>query len=112
MLTRPRIALTLLAALFLLALPAVASAAVYEVNSTADEEDLLSNGICLTLGGNCTLRAAIEESKLDGKPFKSCRSPKTYKKLKSGKHVFKVRATDRAGNVDPTPAKRKFTVLG
>lgn len=52
------------------------------------------------------------QCKLDAKPFKSCRSPKTYKKLKPGKHVFKVRAIDRAGNVDPTPAKRKFTVLG
>jgi CSLREA domain-containing protein len=51
------------------------------------------------------------QCKLDGKPFKPCRSPKTYKKLKPGKHVFKVRAIDRAGNVDPTPAKRKFTVL-
>jgi hypothetical protein len=51
------------------------------------------------------------QCKMDRKPFKGCRSPKTYKKLKPGKHVFKVRAIDRAGNVDPTPAKRKFTVL-
>lgn len=51
------------------------------------------------------------QCKLDRKPFKTCRSPKTYKKLKPGKHVFKVRAIDKAGNVDPTPAKRKFTVL-
>ena len=51
------------------------------------------------------------QCKLDGKPFKPCRSPKTYKKLKPGKHVFKVRAIDKAGNVDATPAKRKFTVL-
>lgn len=51
------------------------------------------------------------QCKLDKKPFKACGSPKTYKKLKPGKHVFKVRAIDKAGNVDPTPAKRKFTVL-
>lgn len=51
------------------------------------------------------------ECKLDHKPFKKCSSPKKYKKLKPGKHVFKVRAIDKAGNVDPTPAKRKFTVL-
>jgi hypothetical protein len=30
--------------------------------------------------------------------------------LKPGKHVFKVRATDKAGNVGAA-AKRKFTVL-
>jgi CSLREA domain-containing protein len=51
------------------------------------------------------------QCKLDKGKFKTCRSPKTYKKLKLGKHVFKVRATDKAGNVSK-PAKRKFTVLG
>jgi hypothetical protein len=51
------------------------------------------------------------QCKLDRKPFKACASPKKYKKLKPGKHVFKVRAIDKAGNVDPTPAKRSFTVL-
>lgn len=51
------------------------------------------------------------QCKLDKKPFRPCRSPRTYKKLKPGKHVFKVRALDKAGNADPTPAKRKFTVL-
>lgn len=50
--------------------------------------------------------------KLDRGPYRVCKSPKTYKKLKPGKHVFKVRAVDRAGNIDPTAAKRKFTVLG
>jgi CSLREA domain-containing protein len=50
------------------------------------------------------------ECKLDRKPFKPCKSPKTYKKLKPGKHVFKVRAV-KGKNVDPTPAKRKFRVL-
>jgi hypothetical protein len=49
--------------------------------------------------------------KLDRKPVKRCKSPKTYKKLKPGKHVFKVWATDAAGNKDPTPAKRKFKIL-
>lgn len=52
------------------------------------------------------------ECKLDRRPFKRCRSPQTYKKLKPGKHLFEVRAIDKAGNLDPTPAKRKFTVVG
>ncbi|HEY6145577.1 MAG TPA: right-handed parallel beta-helix repeat-containing protein [Solirubrobacterales bacterium] len=51
------------------------------------------------------------ECKLDKGKFKKCRSPKTYKKLKPGKHVFKVRAVGPTGLVDATPAKRKFTVL-
>ena len=51
------------------------------------------------------------ECKLDKKPFKKCSSPKKYKHLKPGKHVFKVRATDTGGRVDPVPAKKKFRVL-
>ncbi len=56
-------------------------------------------------------KGAKFECKLDRKKFKSCKSPKTYKKLKPGKHVFKVRAV-KGKTVDATPAKRKFKVLG
>ena len=48
--------------------------------------------------------------KLDKKAFANCRSPKTYKKLKPGKHVFKIKATDAAGNVSAV-VTRKFTVV-
>lgn len=48
--------------------------------------------------------------KLDRKPFRNCQSPKTYKRLKQGAHRFRVRATDSAGNADPTPAVRKFRI--
>ena len=47
------------------------------------------------------------ECKLDRKPFKKCTSP-YRKKVKVGKHKFKVRATDAAGNTDNSPAKAKF----
>jgi glucose/arabinose dehydrogenase len=48
--------------------------------------------------------------RLDGKPKAACRSPKAYKKLKPGKHAFKVWAT--AGVLtDPTPAKFSWKVL-
>ena len=50
------------------------------------------------------------ECKLDRQKFKACKSPKKYKGLKPGKHVFKVRAV-KGKNADPTPAKRKFKVL-
>ncbi len=49
------------------------------------------------------------ECKLDGKKYHRCRSPKTYKKLKPGKHKFLVRAVSASG-VDSTPAKRKFRI--
>lgn len=48
------------------------------------------------------------QCRLDKKPWRRCKSPKTYRGLKPGKHLFKVRAIDKAGNVDPTPAKRRF----
>jgi trimeric autotransporter adhesin len=48
--------------------------------------------------------------KLDRKRFKRCTSPKTYKKLKPGKHVFRVKARDRAGNVDATPKVKRFRI--
>ncbi len=41
--------------------------------------------------------------------FKRCRSPKTYKKLKSGTYVFQVRASGPGGK-DPTPAKKRFRI--
>ncbi|MDQ2630680.1 MAG: PQQ-dependent sugar dehydrogenase [Actinomycetota bacterium] len=48
--------------------------------------------------------------KLDGKPAAPCRSPKTYRKLRPGRHTFKVWAT--AGVLtDPTPAKFSWKVL-
>ncbi len=50
------------------------------------------------------------QCRLDGAPFASCSSPKTLGPLADGAHTFRVRATDRAGNSDPTPAARTFTV--
>jgi YVTN family beta-propeller protein len=41
--------------------------------------------------------------------FKGCRSPKTYKHLKTGRYTFEVRALSSVGK-DPTPAKKKFRV--
>ncbi len=39
--------------------------------------------------------------RLDKAPFKSCRSPKVYRNLKRGRHVFKVKARDAAGSYTP-----------
>ncbi len=51
------------------------------------------------------------ECKLDGKPFRSCRSPFTSRKLAPGRHVFQVRARDDAGQLDPSPARYGFKLL-
>jgi len=49
--------------------------------------------------------------KMDNKPWKRCTSPKVYRNLKLGKHIFKVRTTDPAGNTDSSPAKRRFKIV-
>jgi hypothetical protein len=48
--------------------------------------------------------------RLDERTRTACTSPKTYKRLKPGKHVFRVKARDGAGNVDATPAVKRFTI--
>ena len=48
--------------------------------------------------------------RLDGGVFKPCSSGKTYRSLAKGFHTFRVRATDKAGNTDATPAKRTWTI--
>jgi hypothetical protein len=50
------------------------------------------------------------QCRLDGAAFSSCSSPTTVSPLADGAHTFEVRATDSAGNPDPTPATRTFTV--
>jgi CSLREA domain-containing protein len=50
------------------------------------------------------------ECSLDAAAFTSCSSPKQYAGLSQGAHRIRVRALDRSGNVDPTPAVRSFTV--
>jgi hypothetical protein len=46
---------------------------------------------------------------LDDGPVKACSSP-TDLSVGDGRHVFSVRAVDRHGNADPTPASRRFVV--
>jgi hypothetical protein len=48
--------------------------------------------------------------RLDGAAFAACTSPKGYENLGDGQHVFNVVAVDLAGNEDPTPATRTWTV--
>ncbi len=54
---------------------------------------------------------ATFQCKLDGGPFKPCRSPLTTKRLSPGRHLLKVRAI-LAGGRDATPASFSFTILG
>ena len=48
---------------------------------------------------------------IDGGAAVACSSPYTTGSLALGPHTFSVYATDQAGNSDPTPATRSFTVV-
>jgi hypothetical protein len=50
------------------------------------------------------------ECSLDQAQFTSCSPPSAFTFLTTGSHVFRVRATDEAGNVDATPASRNWTI--
>jgi hypothetical protein len=50
------------------------------------------------------------ECSLDSGAFSPCSSPTTYSNLANGTHTFVVKATDAAGNTDPTPATRRWKV--
>ena len=52
------------------------------------------------------------ECRVDSGPWIDCTSPWTPAALSGGDHVVAVRSTDVAGNTDPSPATRSFTVAG
>lgn len=47
--------------------------------------------------------------KLDGRPWRPCRSPRAYL-VAPGRHTFRAFAVDAAGNRDPSPATFRFRV--
>ena len=53
---------------------------------------------------------ATFECSLDDAAFTPCPSTVTVDGLAPGRHSFQARATDRAGNVDPTAVRRTWTI--
>ena len=51
------------------------------------------------------------DCKLDKERWKPCETRAKLKGLKKGQHKFQARASDAAGNTDPTPASDKFKVV-
>jgi hypothetical protein len=50
------------------------------------------------------------ECKLDKRRFRPCKSP-FERKLKPGRHAFRLRAINAAGTPDPTPATFRWRIL-
>ncbi|HEX7278325.1 MAG TPA: choice-of-anchor Q domain-containing protein [Solirubrobacterales bacterium] len=91
------------------ALPPILVAAVAG-DRVAPNTRIVSGPPRVTFGQLATFRFNSTESqssfqcKVDRKKWRGCRSPFRRKVSAGRKHVFKVRAIDRFGNVDPTPA--------
>ncbi len=70
----------------------------------------LTNDPTATFTFSSTESGSSFECRVDSGGFAACGSPYTTAPLSDGEHSFRVRATDRAGNTDPTPAEHQFTV--
>ena len=95
-----------------------ASPATYSwtVDVTAPETTIdsgpsgLINLTSADFGFSATEPGATFACSLDGAAFAPCTTPHSDSSLADGPHTFAVQATDAAGNVDPTPASRSWTV--
>jgi CSLREA domain-containing protein len=54
--------------------------------------------------------AARFRCELDDGPVTDCRSPITYRRLRPGKHQFRVWAVSASGDPDPSPARWTFSI--
>jgi large repetitive protein len=72
--------------------------------------DALTNSTSASFEFSATEEGSTFECSLDGADFESCTSPASYTDLADGEHTLRVRATDRAGNTDASPASHSWTV--
>jgi hypothetical protein len=79
-------------------------------DTTLDSATLTGNQLDVSFSS--TEPGSRFECRIDGGAFVACASPMRYSGLAAGAHTFSARAIDLAGNVDPTPATRDFTIAG
>ena len=93
------------------------AARTWTVDTVAPDTSLAGSG---PSGSTTATSAEFAFTSEDGATFRcqldsqavevGCTSPRSYSGLATGDHTFKVWATDAAGNADPTPAMRSWTV--
>jgi hypothetical protein len=88
----------------------------WTVDTTPPNTTITGNPGAVTTSTSATFTFSASQAgsafacRLDGAAFAACTSPVTYTGLATGAHRFEVRATDPAGNVDPTPAAFLWTI--
>jgi hypothetical protein len=88
----------------------------FSVDTHAPDTTILSSPPATGGQSSGTFQFGSDESgvtyqcSLDGAAFASCPTPDTLTGLAGGSHTLQVRATDAAGNTDPTPASYSWTV--
>jgi glucose/arabinose dehydrogenase len=90
--------------------------AAYRVGDSTPPETTIDSGPTVTNDTTPDFTFSSSEPgstfqcQVDTAGWEACTSPRTLATQAQGAHTFWVRAIDGAGNVDPTPASRPFTV--
>lgn len=88
----------------------------FEVDTTSPDTAITDQPSFFTNAGPYSFSFSSSDSEatfqcaVDSFDFRSCASPHEVSSLPDGDHFFRVRARDRAGNLDPTPAYVAFKV--
>ena len=83
------------------------------INLTAAPSSQKTNSTTISFTFSCNEDHSTPcsyECSVDGSQWNPCSSPQSYSSLSDGSHLFKVRAKDKAGNVDPLPAEYSWIV--
>ena len=110
---RRRLTVTCAAALGLCALAPAAEALARpqtRIVSGPANRAIVAAGARVRFAFAASVRRAHFQCSLDGRRLRACRSPVVYRGLHVGHHRFAVRAVDRRGRADRTPARRSFSV--
>jgi hypothetical protein len=70
-----------------------------------------SSTVIVDFQGTVSGRGSHIDLKIDSGSYVPIASPHAITRLSDGTHTIYLRAVDKDGNVDPTPAKWRFTVI-
>ena len=90
--------------------PHTPDAIINTIINTGPTGTITTNQATFTFAGSPTTDTARIQCRINAEPFADCSSPKTFTGLPDGPHTVTFRAEDAAGNQDPSPATRTFTV--